>query len=116
MKLKSDNTDKIKKLKENIEEIHLDLIAISDEHDRYVLSDSEDSMSWMYAFPIESLYELQNYIRLKPRLKYSLRDIVHKIALKKLHLKKKEELESKTIEFNIVNIDNIISNIERIVI
>lgn len=116
MMLKNDNPDKlVRKLKKSVRELCLDLQAITEEHDRYVPKGSqEEIIEWFHSLPIETLLESINREHNLPRTKYSLCDIKHKFALRKLHEKKKEELEQKQIELNIAKIDCVLSKIQGI--
>ena len=106
----------VKTLQETVEELGLDLQAIADEHDQYCLKSSteDEAIDWLHSMPIETLSDSLNRERQKPRSKYSLHDMRHKFALRKLHEKKKDELERLRIDLNIAKIDFIIAKIERI--
>jgi hypothetical protein len=106
----------VKMLKQTIEELGLDLQAIADEHDKYCLnySNEAEAMNWFHSLPIETLSDSLNRDYKKPRSKYSLHDMNHKFTLRRLHEKKKEELEKLKIDFNIALIDSIIDKIEKI--
>ena len=114
--LKNDDPDRlVKKLKKSVKELCLDLQALTEEHDKYVpKGSSEEIMEWFHSLPIETLSESLNRERQLPRTKYSLLDIKHKFALRKLHNKKQEELEAKQIELNIARIDCVLSKIEKV--
>ncbi|MCK9567666.1 hypothetical protein M0R72_01795 [Candidatus Pacearchaeota archaeon] len=103
-------------LRETIDELGLDLQAIADEHDQYCLKTSteDEAMNWLHSMPIENLSDSLNREHQRPRSKYSLHDMRHKFALRKLHEKKKEELDRLKIDLNIAMIDSIISKIESV--
>lgn len=112
-KLKSAN--QVSRLQRSVNSLNLDLQAIKEEHDRYVLTGSnEEIMGWFHSLPIETLNESCARERSKPRTKYSLHDMKHKFALRKLHDKKKELLELEQIKLNVAKIDTLISKIESI--
>ena len=106
----------VKALQETVEELGLDLQAIADEHDKYCFQSSSenDTFNWLHSLPIETLSDSLNRERQKPRTKYSLHDMNHKFALRKLHEKKKEELDKLKIKFNIAKIDYLLNKIEKI--
>lgn len=110
MKLKNVELKKVNKLKRLINEINLDLSAITKEHSLYLLS-SDD---WFNSLPIESLKESIDKDRCNVRTKYSLNDMKHNFALKRLFKAKEEELEKAKIEYNIANIDYLLSQIKNI--
>jgi hypothetical protein len=113
MKLKSDKY--IKKLQRNVRELDLDIQAIIEEHDRYVLSGStKEIQNWFDSLPIESLKELCDREKHRPRTKYSLHDMKHKFALRKLHDEKQEQLISERSKLNLAKIDFILSQIEKV--
>jgi hypothetical protein len=103
-------------LRETVEELGLDLQAIADEHDQYCLkaSTEDEAINWLHSMPIESLSNSLNMEHQRPRSKYSLHDMRHKCALRKLHEKKKEELDRIKIDLSIAMIDSILEKIERI--
>lgn len=106
----------VKVLRETVEELGLDLQAIADEHDQYCLKTSteDEAINWLHSMPIESLSDSLNNEHQRPRSKYSLHDMRHKFALRKLHEKKKEELDRLKIDLNIEMINSILDKIERI--
>jgi len=106
----------VKLLQETVEELGLDLQAIADEHDKYCLNSSteDEAITWLHSIPIETLSDSLNRERQKPRSKYSLHDMRHKFALRRLHEKKKEELEKLRIDLNIAKIDFILTQIANI--
>jgi hypothetical protein len=107
----------VKVLQETVEELGLDLKALAEEHDKYCLnySTEAEAINWFNSLPIETLSDSLNREYKKPRSKYSLHDMRHKFALRKLHEKKKEELESLKRNLNIAKIDLIISKISKII-
>lgn len=111
MKLSNVNT-----LQETVEELGLDLKAIADEHDQYCLKTSteDEAINWFHSMPIETLSDSLNREYKRPRTKYSLHDMRHKFALRKLHEKKKEELDKIKIDLKVARIDFILSKIELI--
>lgn len=116
MKLKSDNhTRQISRLQRSVNDLSLDIQAIREEHDRYVLKGSNDEiMGWFHSLPIETLSESCDRERAKPRTKYSLHDMKYKFALRKLHELKKDQLEKEQIKLSLAKIDKVIVQIERI--
>lgn len=115
-KLRSVNyVRQIKRLQRSVNELNLDLQAILEEHDRYRLKGSKDEiMEWFNSLPIETLFESLDNEHQRPRKKYSLQHMKHKFALRKLHEKKKQELEKKQTDLNIAKIDCILEKIERV--
>lgn len=105
----------LKNLSETVEELSLDLKAIAEEHDKYCLNSSsnDETSNWLYSMPIETLSDSINKEFQRPRNKYSLHDMKHKFALRKLHEKKKEELDILKSELNIAKIDNLLSLIRQ---
>lgn len=116
MKLKNDNlSQQVKKLQRSVNELNLDLEAIQEEHDRYALDVSKDeTIDWFHSLPIESLMESLNLDYKNPRTKFSLKDMKHKFALRKLHEQKKSKLEDEKIRLNVAKIDYILSKIKDI--
>jgi hypothetical protein len=116
MMLRSDNHAKqVKRLQKTVKELDLDLKAIVEEHDRYRLQGPDDKiMNWFHSLPIETLVESLDREYHKPRTKYSLHDMKHKFALRKLHEKKSKELEQKKTELNLAKINHVLAQIERI--
>jgi hypothetical protein len=113
--LRSDNAKQVKRLQRSVRELDLDLKAIVEEHDRYRLQGPDDQvMNWFHSLPIETLAESLDIEHHKPRTKYSLHDMKHKFALRRLHEKKSKELEQKKSELNIAKINLVITQIERI--
>jgi hypothetical protein len=106
----------LKQLQETVQELDLDLQAIAEEHDKYCLKTSTDdeAMNWLHSLPIETLKDSLDKEHQRPRSKYSMHDIVHKSALRKLHEKKKNELESHKNKLNIARLDSLIAKIEEI--
>jgi hypothetical protein len=106
----------VKVLQETVEELGLDLQAIADEHDSYCLKSNteEDAIKWLHSLPIETLSDSLDKERQRPRKKYSLHDMHHKFALRKLHEKKKDELDKIKTNLNIAKIDSILSKINKI--
>jgi hypothetical protein len=106
----------LKELSKTVEELGLDLQAIAEEHDRYRLNSSneDEAMAWLHSLPIENLSDSLNKEHQLPRTKYSLNDMKHKFLLRKLHEKKKEELELLQLELNIAKIDCLIKRIKDI--
>ena len=107
----------VKHLQETVEELGLDLKAIAEEHDRYCFnySTDDDAINWLHSMPIETLSDSLNRDNKRPRLKYSLHDMQHKFALKKLHEKKKEELEDLQTQLNVAKIDMLLNTIKKII-
>jgi hypothetical protein len=103
----------VKILQQNVEELGLDLQALVEEHDRYALTNEDDAMNWFHSLPIESLSDSLNREHQRPRTRYSLHDMKHKFALRKLHEKKKEELEQLKTVLEIAKIDLVLKNISR---
>jgi hypothetical protein len=106
----------VKHLQETVEELGLDLKAIAEEHDRYCFhySTDDDAMNWLHSMPIETLSDSLNRDNQRPREKYSLHDMRHKFALKRLHEKKKEELEDLKVQLNVAKIDMLLNTIKSI--
>ena len=106
----------VKALQETVEELGLDLQALAEEHDKYCFnySSEDEALNWLHSLPIESLSDSINNECQRPRSKYSLHDMRHKFALRKLHEKKKDELETLQIQLNIAKIDLLIGKIENI--
>lgn len=106
----------LKLLTKTIKELTLDLQAIVEEHDRYRLNSSsvDDAFGWLNSLPIESLKESLDKDYSNPRSKYSLSDMKHKFALRKLHDQKKEKLEDLKSKLNIAKIDELINIINNI--
>lgn len=114
MKLRNANI-RVKRLQKCVKELNLDLQAILEEHDRYRLKGSdEEVMNWFHSLPIETLRESCERERGKPRTRYSLHDMRHKFALRRLHEQKCNELVAKQAELNIAKINCILAKIERI--
>ena len=107
----------VKYLQETVEELGLDLKAIADEHDRYCFSYSSDkeAFDWLHSMPIETLSDSINRDKQMPRSKYSLHDMQHKFALRKLHEKKKEELEVLQTQLNVAKIDVLLDKIKKVI-
>jgi hypothetical protein len=101
MKRKKDN---IEKLQENVEELGLDIQALTEEQDWYYLADG---------LPIKTLYDSIVFDRKILRKRGSLRDIHHKIALEKIKNKKIDELEIKKHKLNAARIGLILEKINR---
>ncbi len=116
MKLKSDDlTKQVKNLQRSVNDLNLDLQAIQEEHDRYVLGASKDeAIEWFHSLPIESLKESLNHDKKNPRTKYSLQDMKHKFALRRLHEKKKEQLEDEKSKLSIARVNHILVQIENV--
>jgi hypothetical protein len=114
--LKNDNlSQRVKKLQRSVNELNLDLEAIREEHDRYVLGASKDeAMDWFNSLPIETLCESLNREHKNPRTKFNLQDMKHKFALRRLHEQKKSKLEDEKIKLNVARIDCIIAKIQDI--
>jgi len=113
MKLKSDN--QVQRLKKSVQELNLDLEAITREHDSYGIKGTDDEVwDWFHCLPIETLQESLDFEYNKPRMKYSLQDMKHRFVLRKLHETKKNELEQKKSELLLAKIDNLLVKIERI--
>ena len=106
----------VNQLQETVEELGLDLQAIADEHDLYCLKTSSEveAMAWMHSLPIETLSESLNNERQMPRSKYSLHDMHHKFALRKLHEKRKYELDIIKSQLISAKIDFLLSEIDKI--
>lgn len=106
----------VKHLQETVEELGLDIKAIAEEHDRYCLnySSETEAFNWLHSMPIETLSDSVNRDNQRPRSKYSLHDMRHKFALRKLHEKKREELEVLQIQLNIARIDVLLGKIASI--
>ena len=103
----------LKQLQETVQELDLDLQAIAEEHDKYCLKTvtDDEAMNWLHSLPIESLKDSLDKEHQRPRSKYSMHDIVHKSALRKLHDKKKNELEIHNCKLNIATLDVLIEKI-----
>lgn len=103
----------VKSLQETVEELGLDLQAIADEHDKYCLKTNTeaDAIKWLHSLPIETLSDSLDKEHKRPRSKYSLHDMYHKFALRKLHEKKKEELDKLKSNLIIAKIDILLSRI-----
>jgi len=71
-------------------------------------------MEWFHSLPIETLNESLDREYKNPRTKFSLQDMKHKFALRKLHEKKKDQLERETTKLNLVKIDQLINRINKI--
>lgn len=108
----------VKRLQEEVNELGLDLQAIADEHDKYCLTynTDADAIQWLHSMPIETLSDSLNKEHQRPRVKYSLHDITHKSALRKLHSKKKDELEFIQIQLNIAMIDHLLGVIAKVIV
>lgn len=105
----------VKRLQRSVEELSLDLEAILEEHDRYrIKGTAEEVMEWFHSLPIETLHESCDRERGNPRTKYSLRDMQHNFALRRLHEKKTQEFERKQSELNVARINHVLAQIERI--
>jgi len=106
----------VKALQETVKELGLDLLALAEEHDKYCLnSNTEDeAWRWLHSMPIETLSDSLNNEHKRPRSKYSLHDMRNKFALRKLHEKKKGELEALQIQLNIAKIDLLLGKIASI--
>jgi hypothetical protein len=105
----------VKRLQRSVEELGLDLKAILEEHDRYRLKGTnEEIMDWFQSLPIETLRESCDREHGFPRTKYSLRDMQHNFALRKLHEKKTQEFERKQSELNVARINHVLAQIERV--
>ena len=103
------------KLKENVEELDLDLKGIVEEHDYYRLDDSKENIeNWFNSLPIETLKDSLISEHHLPRKRYSLHDMRHKFALRKLYEQKKHELDLEKIQLNIVKIDCVLAQIKGI--
>jgi hypothetical protein len=104
---------KIEQLQETVEELALDLKALAEEHDLYCFNYSSDkeAIDWLHSMPIETLSDSINRDKQRARSKYSLSDIRHKRALRKLHEKKKDELETLQTQLSIAKIDVILGKI-----
>lgn len=114
MKSKKDNYFKQVKVHQNsLKELKLDLQAIQEEHDKYVL-DSSIGKNWFDSLPIETLKESLDNEKRNPRTKYSLKDMRHKFSLQRLYDKKKEQLDLEQSKLNIARIDYIINQIEKV--
>lgn len=112
MKLRN---DEIKKLEQCISDLNLDIQTIMQEHEHCVFDGSnEEVMSWFHSLPIETLSESIGFDTGKPRSKYSLTDMKHQFALRKLHREKVDQLQVKQTELSIAKIDSILSDIESI--
>lgn len=112
--MKSRNAE-IRKLERCISDLSLDLQAITQEHEHYVFNGSnEEVLIWFHSLPIETLSESLSFDARRPREKYSLADMKHQFALRKMHRQKIEELENKKAELSLAKIDSIMKNIERI--
>jgi hypothetical protein len=95
-------------LEEVVTELGLDLEALAEEHNQYCMNSSiteEEALNWLHSLPIETLSDSLNKEHQRPRTKYSLHDIHHKSSLRKLHEKKKEELEIYQIKLRVAKID-----------
>lgn len=116
MKLRNDNhARQVKRLEKSVKELGLDVQAILEEHDRYRLKGSnEEIMEWFQSLPIETLHESLDRERQKPRTKYSLHDMTHKFALRRLHEQKIRELDRKQTDLNVAKINLILAQIERV--
>jgi hypothetical protein len=103
----------LKALSKTVEELGLDLQAIAEEHDKYCLNSSseDDAMNWLRSMPIENLRDSLNRDSQRPRERYSLHDMKHKFALRKLHEKKKVEYETLQSKLIITKIDTLITKI-----
>lgn len=105
----------VKHLQDSVDDLGLDVQAIADEHDQYCLTatNEAEALNWFHSLPIESLSESLNRDHGRPRLKYSLRDMHHKFALRKLHEEKMEELERLKIRLSIAKIDAVLDMIAK---
>jgi hypothetical protein len=116
--MKSKNIDiskQIKKFQRNIKNLSLDVKAIIEEHDRYTLNGSKEEVEkWFHSLPIESLKESLNREYGRPRTRYTLHDMKHKFALRKLYEQKQDALVEEQRKLNIAKIDYILLQIERI--
>lgn len=105
----------IKELERCVNDLNLDLQAITQEYDNSIFPGSnEEILAWFHSLPIETLTESLNFDLNISRTKYSLCNMKHQFILRKLHQRKIEELENKKIELSIAKINSIISIIERI--
>ena len=85
---------RVKSLQRKVNSLSKDIQAIIQEHDTYVLSkDGEAEKFFSFDLPIETLNDSLLRARGGPRSKYSLKDFYHKIALRRLAEKTKEELD-----------------------
>ncbi len=86
MKLKNDNfTKQVKKLQRSVNDLYLDLQAIQDEHDKYILNTPKDkAVDWFQSLPIETLKESLDCDKNNPRTKYSLHDMKQKFGPSKI--------------------------------
>lgn len=114
--MKSDNlTKQVRKLQRNVNDLNLDLQAIQEEHDKYVLGGSKDeAIEWFNSLPIETLRDSLDREKKAPRTKYSLQDMRHKFALRRLHEQKKDQLEKEQSKLNLARIDHIAAQIKKI--
>jgi len=103
----------LKQLQNIVQELDLDLKALAEEHDKYCLksTNDDDAINWLHSLPIETLTDSLDKDHQRPRTKYTMHDIIHKSALRKLHEKKKTELEIQTHKLNIAKIDFLINKI-----
>jgi hypothetical protein len=114
MKLRNANRQ-LRRLQRSVKELDLDLQAILEEHDRYRLRGSDESiLNWFESLPIETLCESLDHDHHRPRTRYSLQDMRHKFALRRLHEKKTAELVQKQSELKVAKIDCVLAEIERI--
>ena len=98
-------SDKIEKLRKEIEELDLDIQALDEERRYYYLKNG---------LPIESLDDSFYYERNEVRRSGSLRDIHNKIALDKLRRDKLEELDARKCKLRLVQVEEILKNINDI--
>jgi hypothetical protein len=100
---------KIKKLERDVQELALDLKAITEEHDHYCFGTNlKETEAWFHSLPIETLKESLDRQYGHPRSKPSLQDMKHKFNLRKLHDETQAELLEKQSKLFIAKIDRIL--------
>lgn len=104
---------KINKLEKIVSELALDLEALIQEHDHYILDD-EEGERFFSGLPIETLKESLYVTHNKPRERYSSKDLEHKFELRKLYMKTQDKLKQKESELMIAKIDELTKKINKI--
>lgn len=109
------NDKQIKRIQRKVNNLNLDLQAIIEEHDRYIPKASDEAIAkWFDSLPIETLKESLDREKHRPREKYSLHDMKHKFALRKLYNQKQIELEKEEQKLNLAKIEYLLDKINGI--